>query len=165
MAGSGGGGGGGGGGGATLCGATRADAALFLEVSTVTAPAAAPIFNASLRLILPLRGLDFLGRFLVDSPIRSSFSSVVQKRVSRIGSRVYTCSECESKQKGENFLRFRFLENGQCEFSRHLRTHVKSFAPLQFGKANRCLRSISLNRVGELLLLEKGETAENFTEL
>jgi hypothetical protein len=117
IAGSGGGGGGGGGGGATLWSGTRADAALFLEVSTVTAPAAAPIFNASLRLIPLLRGLDFLDRFLVDSPIRSSFSSVVQKRMSRIGSRVYTCSECESKQKGENFLRFRFLENGQSDFA------------------------------------------------
>src|SRR5262249_8598982 len=71
--------GGGGGGGATLWSGARADAALFLEVSTVTAPAAAPIFNASRRLILPLRGLYFFGLFLVDSPIRSSFSSVVQK--------------------------------------------------------------------------------------
>src|SRR5262249_12001382 len=71
--------GGGGGGGATLWSGARADAALFLEVSTVTAPAAAPILNASLRLIPPFRGFDFLGRFLVDYPIRSFFSSVDQK--------------------------------------------------------------------------------------
>src|SRR5262249_62243311 len=54
--------GGGGGGGATLWSGARAGAALFLEVRTGTAPAAAPIFYASLWLRPPFRGFGFFCR-------------------------------------------------------------------------------------------------------